>query len=685
MDNPKSAATAPDELRRIAEERLKAKPLPRSEMDTLRLLHELQVHQIELEMQNEELHQAKNNAEALQEKYTDLYDFAPAGYFTLDHFSTILNVNLAGADLLGVERSQLIGRRVQDFVAVNASPAFNDFLIKCKEIKCNVSVEIPLQVKGSQPIFVQIDAASCNARQECFLTVIDITDRKQAEAALRDSEELYRAIGESIDYGVWVCDPEGRNFYASPSFLKLVGLTQDQCSNFGWGDVLHPDDSGNTISAWKECARTGAMWNIEHRFYGVDGQWHPILARGVPVRDDNGNIKLWAGINLDISERKKMEEVNQDLLARTTNILESITDAFFTLDREWRITFVNKRSALIMHKPKEELIGQNLWEIFPEAVGSIFYDHYQKAMNDQVTTVFEGFYPPFDAWYDVHVYPFEDGISVYFNDITERKTLEAALAEKRLKLNELNKTLEQRVETQVAEIKHKDQMLMRQTRQAAMGQMIDNIAHQWRQPLNSLGLTIQQIPLYYDTKDFNREFLEECSDKAMKTIQHMSQTIDDFKNFFNIDKEKIDFEIDQLIQKTVSLVEASFWDQHISVTVHCEHKLHLAGFPNEYSQIILIILNNARDVLAERRNINGQVVIKAFKENDATVMTITDNAGGIPEDIIDKIFDPYFTTKAEDKGTGIGLSMAKNIIENSFGGGLTARNTGDGAEFRIEV
>ena len=139
-------------------------------------------------------------------------------------------------------------------------------------------------------------------------TNTDITERKQMEEALRSSERLYRAIGESIDYGVWVCAPDGRNTYASESFLKLVGITQQECSDFGWGDVLHPEDAERTIAAWQECVRTGGIWDIEHRFLGVDGQWHPILARGVPVRNEAGEIVYWAGINLDISARKQMEE-----------------------------------------------------------------------------------------------------------------------------------------------------------------------------------------------------------------------------------------------------------------------------------------------------------------------------------------------------------------------------------------
>ena len=136
----------------------------------------------------------------------------------------------------------------------------------------------------------------------------DVTEKRGAQEALRASERLYRAIGESIDYGVWVCAPDGRNIYASESFLKLVGITQQECSDFGWGDVLHPEDAERTIAAWKECARTGGTWDIEHRFRGVDGQWHPILARGVSVKDEAGEIVYWAGINLDISARKQIEE-----------------------------------------------------------------------------------------------------------------------------------------------------------------------------------------------------------------------------------------------------------------------------------------------------------------------------------------------------------------------------------------
>jgi PAS domain S-box-containing protein len=150
---------------------------------------------------------------------------------------------------------------------------------------------------------------------------LDVTERRRMEQALRDSERLYRAIGESIDYGVWVCEPDGRNVYASESFLRLVGITQQECSDFGWGNVLHPDDAARTIAAWKECCRTGGTWDIEHRYRGVDGKWHPILARGVPVRSEAGEIVCWAGINLDIAKLKDAEQQLRDSDQRKSEFL----------------------------------------------------------------------------------------------------------------------------------------------------------------------------------------------------------------------------------------------------------------------------------------------------------------------------------------------------------------------------
>jgi PAS domain S-box-containing protein len=147
---------------------------------------------------------------------------------------------------------------------------------------------------------------------------------EESNRALRESEKLYRAIGESIDYGVWICDAGGRNVYASDSFLRLAGITQQQCSHLGWGDLLHPDDVSATLSAWLECVRSGAVWYREHRVRGVDGRYHAILAQGVPIKADDGAITGWAGINLDIGRLKQTEEALRDADRRKDEFLATL-------------------------------------------------------------------------------------------------------------------------------------------------------------------------------------------------------------------------------------------------------------------------------------------------------------------------------------------------------------------------
>src|SRR5688572_6668629 len=140
---------------------------------------------------------------------------------------------------------------------------------------------------------------------DAFNNMLDEVESRSR--ALETSEKLYRAIGESINYGVWVTDAEGRCIYASESFLKLLGMTMAQAADDGWGSVLHPDDIEDTMAAWKECARTGNNWYREHRMLGVDGRYHAILAQGVAIRDAEGRVQRWAGINLDISRLKNTE------------------------------------------------------------------------------------------------------------------------------------------------------------------------------------------------------------------------------------------------------------------------------------------------------------------------------------------------------------------------------------------
>jgi len=285
--------------------------------------------------------------------------------------------------------------------------------------------------------------------------------------------------------------------------------------------------------------------------------------------------------------------------------------------------------------------------------------------------------------------PNDSGEALFYEgmaeDITNRKKAEEALRESEQKYRQLSEALEQRVKEAVDELRQKDKILILQGRQAVMGEMINNIAHQWRQPLNMLALLVQDLQITQKQGHLSEEFLQANVKRTLEIIRQMSKTIDDFRYFFQPDKVKVEFRVSEPMEKALSLLEGSFQMHGIRIELLKTGEPTICGFLNEFIQVLLNILINARDALIANQPENPLVTVNMFAEGGKTVVSIADNAGGVPDNIKDKIFEPYFTTKGPEQGTGIGLFMCKTIIEKSMDGILTVRNVGKGAEFRIEV
>ncbi len=272
-------------------------------------------------------------------------------------------------------------------------------------------------------------------------------------------------------------------------------------------------------------------------------------------------------------------------------------------------------------------------------------------------------------------------LNISLEKIIMQRTQE--LVEKTKELESLNQSLDNRVKEESKKLRKNEQLLIQQSRQAAMGEMIGNIAHQWRQPLNALGLILQNIHFTYHLDDLTDDFMEQSTEKGNLLVQSMSKTIDDFRDFFKPNKQKEHFKISKIINQSVELVSAAYENNFIKIETNLNKESTLYGYPREFSQVILNILSNAKDALIANKIKDKKVIISSFEDDNTITITIADNAGGIPQEVIQKIFEPYFTTKEEGKGTGIGLYMSKTIIEDNMSGKLSVKSDKTGAIFTI--
>lgn len=235
--------------------------------------------------------------------------------------------------------------------------------------------------------------------------------------------------------------------------------------------------------------------------------------------------------------------------------------------------------------------------------------------------------------------------------------------------------------TKTAEkLKDKERILYQQARLASMGEMIANIAHQWRQPLSELGILLYGIKKECRDSHESKKF-DEHYEKSKNLIKKMSHTIDDFRNFFDPHKAKETFYICDSIDESMFILKDSLSHEDIEIEISCDKSIKMYGYANEFSHVLINILNNAKDALSLVTNRKKFIHI-IVKEDDTNIsIMIADNAHGIKDDILVKVFEPYFTTKYAAQGTGLGLYIAKMIIEDSMGGSIEVKNSADGACF----
>jgi PAS domain S-box-containing protein len=384
---------------------------------------------------------------------------------------------------------------------------------------------------------------------------------------------------------------------------------------------------------------------------------------------------------------KRLDEKHKGLIAFKTAVEDSYNTVVMT-DKNKNIIFVNEMFEKITGYKKEEVLGKN-----PSILKSgIQEDGFYEVLNETISNGkkwhgrFVNRKKNGDLFYeDATITPiFVDGvISGYLAikmDITQNVKDSQAL-------EKLNQTLEERVQEELINNIEKERRLFESAKLASMGEMIGNIAHQWRQPLNTISAIVSSVKLDCSFNDLDANKLDSDMDMVIKQTNYLSDTIDTFRDFINTKKEIQSVVLQNTIVSAIHIVSTALEDRFIEIKENYKDTdpITITTIPQELSQVIINILNNAKDVLIEKDIKNRWIEISLYRKDDAAIITIEDNGGGIPQNVMPHIFEPYFTTKHKSNGTGLGLHMSYKIINKSLKGKIYAKNTKNGAKFYIEL
>ena len=489
----------------------------------------------------------------------------------------------------------------------------------------------------------------------------------------KDRYEL--AIIASND-GLWDMDLRTKKIFFSNKWLDMFGYKRNDVQNFDeWLSLVHEDDKQKVLNEYeKHINKQSEHFICEYRLKDKMGNYKWILVRG---KEFNSNRMLMMSMNIDERMKLTKELRNVELLTEFGRIV------IFRWgnDKDLSVKFVSK--SINTYGYDEDDFNKNMK----------FFDFVYKDDVNQLNVVikkaissdansFTSIHRVYDKnmqikWvYNRTILIKDDNGNViefygYLNDITKLKMNEEELKEK-IKL-ELEKNIE------------KDRLLIQQNKLASMGEMLGNIAHQWRQPLNNINLLIYFIRDSYGK--ISQVELNETIKDAKLQIDYMSQTIDDFRNFYKPSKEKRLFDIKDSIIQSSKIVNASLEKHNIKLEILGKN-VQIDGYENEFEQVVVNILNNAIDAKIIKSNsvkFDAKIQINVKEENAQIYISIFNNCGNIDEQILERIFEPYFTTKFEDQGTGIGLYMTKVIVEKNMQGKIEAKNLDDGVEFIIKL
>ncbi len=659
------------------------------------------------------LREAQEELRAREANYESFFENAPVGVFHSTPAGRLLRANVAMSRMLGYSSpaelvSALTDMRTQMYV----DPLKRTEVMTALEGTDGwVEVEVALRRKDGASVAVEMKGRRVlrSGGELAYLEgfIVDVTERKAHEARMLETDERWRALSDSATAVLVDDDLEEGILRFSPGWKRMLGYAEDEIESVQtlreWEARIHPDDVAATKEAILAIASEKTLSpSFEHRVRCKDGSWKWILANGrVARRAADGRPVRIAGMLTDITRLKHLEES-----LRETDELWKALDAsnvvlnYNDIERQvirfshgWPEMLGYSEDELPCTQTKDEFLARIHPDDLPQLKAAV---QNVEAGKDIAAIQYrlrcrDGSW----KWVLVNgniVRRSADGAPARsagtVTDITNLKEMEAGL----LRLTE---TLQQRIDEETNRRIEQERLLAHQAKLAALGGMVSAIAHQWRQPLATLGVAVQLIRRYFDRGCLDRATLDSQVGEAMPQINHMSNTIDEFRDFYRSDREQGLFDAGDGLLESLRLGGSVLRGAGIELVVETGPgaEFPVLGVVNDFKQALLNLLGNAGDAIAERRfrgvsAPGGKDVVRVGvrRVEGAVVVDVADNGCGIEPAIRDRVFEPLFTTKPRGKGTGLGLYMSRLLVEEGMGGKIALHEGGDGwTVFRVTL
>lgn len=619
-------------------------------------------YQTELEKKIDELRDYREKHEESLAKYALLYDFAPVGYFTFDRAGIILSSNLTGERLLGVARVELIGKQFVDFIADEDRFLFENYLARVFCSHTKETCRLGLAQRGKHPSFVRIEAMVTEAGEECLAVLLDITEKKRAELALSESEYNLAKAQSMTHVGSWSFDPFTAEINASEELLRIMHLSRTEATHESFASMVHPDDYEMVMEQLRLGTLQGKSYEIEHRLQFEDGATRWVYTIVEPQLNSFGNVIKLYGTTQDITERKQAEVELRNKSNELQAIFDSISDGIIVYDHDGRVQHHNQ---IIPELFSEDVLpGKNCQSIFHPNDTTLARECpvERSIYGERVETSM--------------VYPRTNGKTLYL-DITATP-IKDALSDKHRALVFVRDISEKRLQ---------EMHLIQAEKMSSIGVLATGIAHEINNPLTSVaGCAEALLRRFRDDTELIEDARLDIFPHYLNVIQRESYRckgiIDHLLSFGRkSDGFSVNVNINELLFEIVELIKHQPSYRQVEVHTRFEEGLpSVNGDPSALRQVFMNLLINAHQAITGRGLIELHTTML---DNSMVAISIQDSGCGIAKDIIDRIWDPFFTTKDVGKGIGLGLALTYNIIKRHGGEIDVTSNEGEGSLFKI--